>query len=58
MFLIQLEHVIKFSPNDITDPKFGDAVRLAKESGVDIFAYNCRVDNEGIEMLNPIEVIL
>lgn len=58
MFLIQLENVTKFSPNDVTDPKFGDAVRLAKEKGVDIFAYNCKVDNEGIEMLNPVEVIL
>lgn len=58
MFLIQLENVTKFSPNDATDPKFGDAVRLAKKNGVDIFAYNCRVDNEGIEILNPVEVIL
>lgn len=58
MFLIQLENVTKFLPNDVTDPKFGDAVRLAKEKGVDIFAYNCKVDNEGIEMLNPVEVIL
>ncbi|MDZ4994099.1 DNA/RNA nuclease SfsA [Clostridium perfringens] len=58
IFLIQIENVSKFSPNDDTDPKFGEALRLAKAKGVDIFAYNCKVTEEEIELLNPIEIIL
>lgn len=58
IFLIQMEDVKKFSPNDTTDPKFGEALRLAKSKGVDIFAYNCSVDSEGIEILNPVDIIL
>ena len=58
MFLIQLEAVNKFSPNDIRDKEFGEALRLAKENGVDIFAYNCIVTEDGIEINEPVEIIL
>ena len=51
-------NVNKFSPNDETDPKFGEALRLAKKEGVDIFAYNCKVTEEEIELLNPVEIVL
>ena len=58
MFLIQLEDVNKFSPNDIRDKEFGEALRFAKENGVDIFAYNCIVTQEGIEINKPVEIII
>ncbi|MPQ44862.1 DNA/RNA nuclease SfsA [Clostridium tarantellae] len=58
LFLIQMEDVIEFSPNDDTDPKFGEALRLAYSKGVDIFAYNCKVDKEGITLFKPVKVIL
>lgn len=58
IFLIQIEKVNKFSPNDVTDPKFGEALRYAKENGVDIFAYNCIVTEESIELNEPVEIIL
>ncbi|XZL28513.1 DNA/RNA nuclease SfsA [Clostridium perfringens] len=58
IFLIQIDNVNKFYPNDETDPKFGEALRLAKKEGVDIFAYNCKVTEEEIELLNPIEIVL
>lgn len=58
MLLIQLEDVDKFSPNDERDPEFGAALRLAKASGVDIFAYNCIVEEDGITINLPIEIIL
>lgn len=58
IFLIQIDNVNKFYPNDKTDPKFGEALRLAKSKGVDIFSYNCRVTEEEIELLNPVEIIL
>ena len=58
MFLIQLEDVNKFSPNDMRDKEFGEALRFAKENGVDIFAYNCIVTEDGIEINKPVEIIL
>lgn len=58
MFLIQLEDVNKFSPNDTGDKAFGEALRFAKENGVDIFAYNCIVTEESIEINRPVEIIL
>lgn len=58
MFLIQLEDVNKFSPNDDRDKEFGEALRFAKENGVDIFAYNCIVTEEGIEINKPVDIIL
>ena len=58
MFLIQLEDVNKFSPNDIRDKEFGEALRFAKENGVDIFAYNCIVTEDGIEINKPVEIII
>ncbi len=57
-FLIQLEDVNKFSPNDIRDKEFGEALRFAKENGVDIFAYNCLVNENEIKINNPVEIIL
>lgn len=58
LFLIQLEEAHSFSPNDERDKAFGDALRLAKENGVDIFAYNCKVTESGITLNNEIEIII
>ncbi|AYE34074.1 DNA/RNA nuclease SfsA [Clostridium septicum] len=58
LFLIQLENVNKFSPNDMTDPDFGEALRLADKNGVDIFAYNCKVHKDGIIINNIVEIVL
>ncbi|MDO4535873.1 MAG: DNA/RNA nuclease SfsA [Clostridium perfringens] len=58
VFLIQIKNVDKFSPNGETDPKFSEALKLAKESGVEIFAYNCSVGKEEIKLLSPVEIIL
>lgn len=58
MFLVQIKNVKTFSPNDETDPKFGEALREASKNGVDIFAYNCIVEEEGITLYNKMEVIL
>ncbi|WP_411169069.1 DNA/RNA nuclease SfsA [Clostridium sp. MB05] len=57
LFLIQLDNVKTFSPNDITDVEFGNALRLAKENHVDIMAYSCIVDREGIEINNIVDII-
>lgn len=58
IFVIQMEDIITFSPNDETDKAFGDALRFAEENGVDIFAYGCKVTENSIELTNPIDIIL
>lgn len=58
LFLIQLDNVYTFSPNDETDPEFSKALRLAKENKVDIMAYNCIVDKNLIEINKKVDIIL
>jgi len=42
-FVIQMANVKGFSPNDRTHPAFGDALRKAADSGVEVLAYECQV---------------
>lgn len=58
LFLIQLNGVNRFSPNDKMDENFGKALRLAKKSGVDIFAYDCIVEENIISLNNPVNIEL
>lgn len=58
LFLIQMKEVISFSPNYDMDPAFGNAVKFAKENDVDIYAYNCQVTEESIEILKPVDIKL
>lgn len=58
IFLIQMDGIKTFSPNDETDKAFGDALRFAKENNVDIFAYSCKVTEKSIELDKPVEIIL
>ncbi len=48
LFLLQREDAEAVSPNDRTDPKFGDALRLAAMKGVEILAYRSRVEGDRI----------
>ena len=58
LFLIQLDNVKSFSPNDLTDPNFSNALRLAYENSVDIMVYNCRVGRNYIELKEEVDIIL
>ncbi|NFF80505.1 DNA/RNA nuclease SfsA [Clostridium botulinum] len=58
LFLVQLENVKSFSPNDDTDPKFAAALKKAKSSGVDIFVYKCSVSENHIELSQSVELKL
>ena len=42
IFIIQMEGMKEFRPNDQTHKQFGDALREASESGVKILAYECQ----------------
>lgn len=47
-----------FSPNDRTDRAFGDALREASASGVEVIARRARVDREGVELGTTVAVDL
>ncbi|NLK93580.1 MAG: DNA/RNA nuclease SfsA [Clostridiales bacterium] len=58
LFLIQMKDVISFSPNFERDPLFSEALIKAKNDGVDIFVYCCKVDEEQISLYKKIPLIL
>jgi sugar fermentation stimulation protein A len=47
-----------FSPNDRTDPAFGEALRDAARAGVEVMAYLTDVTREGVTLAEPIPVDL
>ncbi|MBE6570584.1 MAG: DNA/RNA nuclease SfsA [Ruminococcaceae bacterium] len=58
LFVIQMEGVRSFSPNDRTDPAFGRALREACASGVEIMAYDCIVTPESMRLKTPVQICL
>lgn len=58
LFLIQMDDVISFSPNVERDPLFSEALIKAKNHGVDIFVYCCKVDEEQISLYKKISLNL
>ena len=58
LFLIQMENVHAFTPNDCMDKQFGYALRQANDRGVDVLAYNCEVGENYISMLEKIPILL
>ncbi len=57
-FVIQMEGVRWFSPNDATHPEFGQALRRAAEAGVDILALDCTVTPGTLTIRQPVPVRL
>ncbi|MBU3207963.1 DNA/RNA nuclease SfsA [Clostridium algidicarnis] len=58
LFLIQMENVKVFKPNDKMDKLFADSLILAKSKGVDIMAYDCLLGENFITLNNKIEILL
>jgi sugar fermentation stimulation protein A len=54
IFVIQRPDARIFSPNDLTNPKFGDALRYAHENGVEIFPLTTQVVNWDLELRRQI----
>lgn len=57
-FVIQMEGADHFSPNDRTHPAFGEALRRAAASGVNLLAYDCHVTPESLKLRRPVEIRL
>ncbi len=58
IFVIQMENVKHFTPNDRTHKAFGDALRKAAAAGVQVLAYECLVTEDGLEISKEVEVRL
>ena len=58
LFVIQMKEIALFRPNDETHKAFGDALREAKTSGVNILAFDCIVTPDSMEIDHPISVKL
>lgn len=58
LFVVQMNGVSSFSPNDATDPAFSDALRRAADAGVEIAAIDCLVRPEEVTPGQRVPVIL
>lgn len=58
LFVVQMGGVLSFSPNDVTHPEFGDALREAEKAGVKITAVECDVAPDSIEISGFVDVVL
>ena len=58
VFVIQRSDAVGFRPHDASDPEFGRALRAAAASGVEVYAYRCRVTREEIFITERVPVML
>ena len=56
LFVIQMDDVRYFEPNRATDPEFADALKEAKDAGVNILAYTCSVTPDSMTLKDPVDV--
>lgn len=57
-FVIQMENVRWFAPNDETHPEFGQALRRAAQAGVEILAMDCAVTPQSLTMGKSVPIRL
>lgn len=57
-FVVQMEGMKEFSPNDATHPAFGDALRTAKAAGVQVLALGCHVEPDSLHITHCVPVEL
>ena len=58
LFVIQMKGVQGFTPNDITHPAFGEALRQAHKAGVHVLAYDCLITPDTMAVDLPVRVML
>ena len=58
VFVIQMNQVHGFTPNDARHAAFGDALRHAASNGVKVLAYDCIVGEDSLILDKPIKVRL
>lgn len=58
VFVIQMKDITSFCPNDATHAAFGNALRIAKNAGVKILAFDCIVTENSIVLDKQVNVNL
>lgn len=58
IFVIQRQDADRFAANNATDPAFAAALRQAATAGVDIYAYRCHVQPDGIVLADRVPVMV
>ncbi len=58
LFVVNREDVTSFSPADEIDPVYGELLRKAKEAGVEILAYQCKLSEKAISLTKSLPVFL
>ena len=58
LFVIQMADVKYLTPNDGTDPAFGNALREAARAGVRVLAMDCEVTPDSMVLRSPVTVRL
>ncbi len=56
VFVIQMKGVKYFTPNVDTQPEFGTGLERAVEAGVEIYAYDCNVTPDSIDLQDAVPV--
>ena len=54
-FVIQMDNVKYFTPNNVTHKAFGDALIKAYNSGVEILCLDCNVTEESLEIKDKVD---
>ncbi|MBD5549156.1 MAG: DNA/RNA nuclease SfsA [Lachnospiraceae bacterium] len=58
LFVIQMENVSYFTPNRNTHSAFADALLRARQAGVKVLAYDCKVTPDSMTIRHPVPVKL
>lgn len=58
LFIVQRPDCTRLSPARDLDPAYAQALESAAKAGVEILAYGCEIDQDGVELAGPMEVIL
>lgn len=58
VFVVQRSDARRFTPNRATDPRFADALTKASRRGVEVLAFGCRVNLQGIRLYSELPVAL
>ncbi|MGN0715282.1 MAG: DNA/RNA nuclease SfsA, partial [Anaerovoracaceae bacterium] len=58
LFIVQMEGMRVFMPNDDTHRAFGDALRKAQQAGVHILAFQCHVTEDSLQVSKSLPVRL
>ena len=56
VFVVQMENVKYFTPNTKTHQAFAQALSNAKNNGVNVLCYDCKVTETTLDINNPVEV--